>query len=353
VALEDCGKKISVVIPIYNVEPYLARCLDSVVNQTYRNLEIILIDDGSTDAGGFICDSYMDKDSRIKVIHKANGGLSSARNAGINIAGGDYITFIDSDDWVDLRYFEILLSKALEFDSPVVQCNFCSTWDDRSRPTHIKFKGASISFTNQNTREIFLGTVLPHLIDYFCCGKLIKTDVLNRYAIRCVDTKEVFYEDKLFTLSLLCVIDRIDFVDDCLYYYYNRANSLATAPRRIILKEMINIAARFDDFLATLPSDKKRLLENVVEVIAFVYVCNEYRFALQKNDAEIIAKRTAALRALRKHPNAVKYMLRAAFGRGMTLYRKVNGISAKTALGWRMLALGLALGKPDPFLRYI
>ena len=92
--------EISVIVPVYNVERYLTRCIDSILAQTYQNFELILVDDGSTDGSGTLCDSYMKKDSRIKVIHKKNGGLSDARNSGIDAAEGEFLSFIDSDDWV-------------------------------------------------------------------------------------------------------------------------------------------------------------------------------------------------------------------------------------------------------------
>lgn len=98
---------ISVIVPVYNVENYLCKCVDSIINQTYNNLEIILVDDGSTDGSASICDEYVLKDSRVKVIHKENGGVSSARNIGIAEASGEYICFVDSDDWLELDYFEI------------------------------------------------------------------------------------------------------------------------------------------------------------------------------------------------------------------------------------------------------
>ena len=94
---------ISVIVPVYKVENYIRRCLDSLVAQTYRHLEILLVDDGSPDSSGAICEEYAEKDSRIKVIHKENGGLSSARNAALDVATGDYIAFVDSDDWIDLN----------------------------------------------------------------------------------------------------------------------------------------------------------------------------------------------------------------------------------------------------------
>ena len=99
-------KLISIVLPIYNVEKYIEKCMDSVLNQTYKNIEVILVDDGSPDRCPKICEEYAKKDNRIKVVHKENGGLSDARNAGIKVANGEYITFIDSDDYIDQDYVE-------------------------------------------------------------------------------------------------------------------------------------------------------------------------------------------------------------------------------------------------------
>ena len=101
---------ISVIVPVYNVAAWLPRCVDSVLTQTYQNLEILLIDDGSTDASGEICDAYAEKDPRIRVIHKKNGGLSSARNAGLDVSNGQYIGFVDSDDWIEPEMYEKMLA---------------------------------------------------------------------------------------------------------------------------------------------------------------------------------------------------------------------------------------------------
>ena len=106
----DPKPMISVIVPVYNVESYLARCVDSILTQTYQNLEVILVDDGSKDNSGVICDDYARRDSRVNVIHKENGGLSSARNAGIEAAGGEYLAFVDSDDWIEPDAYERLLS---------------------------------------------------------------------------------------------------------------------------------------------------------------------------------------------------------------------------------------------------
>ena len=114
---------ISIIIPVYNVQDYLRECLDSVCGQTYRNIEIILIDDGSTDDSGNICDEYAQKDSRIIVNHKNNDGVSKARNNGMDIAKGKYISFVDSDDWIDRCYCEVLLNKAVALAADIVACS--------------------------------------------------------------------------------------------------------------------------------------------------------------------------------------------------------------------------------------
>lgn len=114
---------ISVIVPVYNVEPYLRKCLDSIVNQTYRNLEIILVDDGSPDNCGAVCDEYAASDSRIKVIHKENGGVSSARNAGLAAATGEWIGWVDADDWIEPDMYGYMLDKVREYSADIAVCS--------------------------------------------------------------------------------------------------------------------------------------------------------------------------------------------------------------------------------------
>lgn len=116
------GEKISVIVPVYNVEQYLERCVDSIINQTYTNLEIILVNDGSTDNSGKLCDELAKKDERIRVIHKENGGLSDARNRGIEEAESDLVGFIDSDDYIDNDMYEILLKNLNNTDADLSMC---------------------------------------------------------------------------------------------------------------------------------------------------------------------------------------------------------------------------------------
>lgn len=133
--------KISVIVPIYNVEQYLHKCIDSIVNQTYHNLEIILVDDGSPDQCGKICDEYAEKDSRIIVIHKPNGGLSEARNAGLNIAKGDYILFVDSDDWLETNACESVINFAKDHNADIVTFGVIFVQDGKKTYSHFGLKG--------------------------------------------------------------------------------------------------------------------------------------------------------------------------------------------------------------------
>ena len=126
---------ISIIVPVYNVEKYLNRCLESLVKQTYKKIEILLIDDGSTDGSGALCDKWQRLDSRIRVIHKKNGGLASARNTGIQNASGDYFGFVDSDDWISLNMYETLLHLIVEFSADIACCGiqYVSTEDIKSK----------------------------------------------------------------------------------------------------------------------------------------------------------------------------------------------------------------------------
>ena len=130
-------KKISVVVPVYNVEPYLHKCLRSVVNQTYHNLEIILVDDGSSDKSGAICDEYAAVDDRVAVIHRKNAGVGAARNIGLNAATGEWIAFIDSDDWIDMNYFEKIMENEACIDLTNADVIMTGGWFEEGNQTKI------------------------------------------------------------------------------------------------------------------------------------------------------------------------------------------------------------------------
>ena len=199
---------VSVIIPVYNVEKYLCECIESVINQTYKELEIILVDDGSTDDSGRICDKYKQLDTRIKVIHKKNGGLSSARNAGIEIATGSLYTFIDSDDFIALNMIESLLYALNKTNADISVCSMTSVENliNNSFSTKVNL------YTKEETLKFILSETR---IPTSACGKLYKKELFK--TIRFPDGK--IYEDLGTTYRVVDLVYRIALIDTPKYYY--------------------------------------------------------------------------------------------------------------------------------------
>lgn len=209
---------ISVIIPVYQVEPYVAHCIESLINQTYKNLEIIVVDDGSDDGSGEICDKYADEDSRIRVIHQENRGLSEARNAGIDIAEGEYLVLIDSDDWVAQRFIEAMYEISTETGCEIVQCNFQSVIDDYVQED--KWEG---NYTVYTPKEF--ATASYTLLSWKCnvaWNKLYKSSLFS--GIRYPTGK--IHEDEFTTYKLAWKANKIAVTNAKLYFYRQRADSI-------------------------------------------------------------------------------------------------------------------------------
>ena len=212
---------ISIIIPVYNVQNYIRKCLDSVLNQTYKNLEIILVDDGSPDQCGDICDEYAKKDLRVKVVHKTNGGVSSARNVGLDIATGDYVGFVDPDDYIEADMYQILLTEIKDGDFDIVECNYIRHYDD----------GTNVVKKNENKiydsyRDIWYAA----LTDYLFCGvptKLFKRSILKDVYF---NTDYRIAEDMLFFWEIAKKCARLKFLDKVLYHYLQRGESAVRRP---------------------------------------------------------------------------------------------------------------------------
>lgn len=209
---------LSVVVPVYKVELYLNKCVDSVLSQTYTEFELILVDDGSPDLCGEMCDEYAKKDDRIKVIHKPNGGLSDARNAGIELAKGEYITFIDSDDWVDITYLEKLYNLMIETGSDISVCNFIRT---ENEDVTIDSENIEISeYTSPEILRYMFGTFGVQLT--VAWGKLYRTELFEeiRYPVGKV------HEDEATTYKLLYKAGKTVVSNEKLLYYRQRGGSI-------------------------------------------------------------------------------------------------------------------------------
>lgn len=212
--------KISVIIPIYKVEKYLEKCVNSVMQQTYQNLEIILVDDGSPDNCPQICDELAKKDGRIKVIHKENGGLSSARNAGLDIAQGEYISFIDSDDYVDEHFIEKLYHRIVQDNSDMAFCTFVRV-DENENPIYSKNNTNNDIITPEQFWKLGIGKNLweVYVVSW---NKLYKSEIWKNLRFpfgKC-------NEDEFVIKDVIAQCKKISVLSDALYYYLTRSDSI-------------------------------------------------------------------------------------------------------------------------------
>lgn len=209
---------ISVIIPIYNVEKYIYRCLESVINQTYTNLEIILVDDESPDNCPQICDEYKQKDNRVTVIHKKNGGLSDARNTGINKCKGRYITFVDSDDWLPLNAIEILYYNLIKENADISSGNLKEIFKNT---TYVNTSEKSTTVT-LNNEEAMQDLMYLHNLSNSASGKLYKKELFNhiKYPVG------KLYEDLATTYRLFDISNKIVITDSIVYFYFQNSNSI-------------------------------------------------------------------------------------------------------------------------------
>ncbi len=210
---------LSVIIPIYNVEQYLDKCVSSVVNQTYKNLEVILVDDGSPDNCPALCDKWAEKDSRIRVVHKKNGGHSDARNAGLDIANGDYIAFLDSDDYIELNAYESMMSDIMNYQADIVSCGMV-----RESPSGYVEKWGDDSLTVHDHRNsVKLIIRADGLLPVSPNNKIYRNDVIGKTRF---DTSLRFAEDIMFIFDIIERVNKWVEHNVIFYHYINNATSL-------------------------------------------------------------------------------------------------------------------------------
>lgn len=212
---------ISIIVPVFNVEEYLEDCLNSIINQSYNELEIILVDDGSTDKSGLICDEYANHDSRIKVIHKRNGGMSDARNIGIDCATGKFLTFIDSDDYISHDYCSYLYNLLIENNADLSICNFAYVDQSRKliangrKPHDRIIKGNEACVGSYFNKDLYIGSAV--------WGKLYRSELLNS-GIRFPKGK--YHEDVYFSYKIIALCNKIAIGGATHYLYRQRTGSI-------------------------------------------------------------------------------------------------------------------------------
>lgn len=274
---------ISILVPVYNVEQYLDRCVESIIAQTYSNLQIILVDDGSTDKSGVICDLWEKKDPRIEVIHKLNGGLTSSRKAGFDIAKGEYISFVDSDDFLEKTYVEDLYNNLVQNNSDISICGYFLD-DKDSRPINIKANKSMYK------KEAFVKElVLPEIcalkndktkLPSFIWMRMFKKTVIDDKCF--VSEREFFTEDLFFNLESYKNCEKVSVICKPLYHYCMNSNSLTHIYRKdkcqMEIQRLNRIIEELKDYNAL---DEKRInlisLKIIGGCINNSYKLNEYK----------------------------------------------------------------------------
>lgn len=266
--MDKVDDKISIIVPVYNVEVYIEKCIDSLINQTYKNIEIILVDDGSTDKSYDICKKYSETDNRIKLIHKNNGGLSDARNVGIDNATGKYITFVDSDDWLSYDYCDIMIKEINETKADIVMSNLVYVYSN-DYTFEVEEKFDKKSYTNVEALEKFEDTV-----SVVAVSKLYRRELFEdlRYKVGKIHEDEFMFHKIFFRAK------KISHLDIELYAYRQRENSITTS--KYSLKKLDAIEALED----RMNFYEKNSLHNLKEKTRALYM-----YLLRKNIMEISA----------------------------------------------------------------
>lgn len=250
--------KVSVIVPVYNVEKYLARCLDSLINQTLQDIEIICINDGATDSSADILSKYAENDERIKVITQSNAGLSNARNTGIDYATGEFISFVDSDDFVEANFLEKLYNAAVETDSEIA-CAGIIRENEKKQKEFLKFEKQE---TRTGISEKFTLVKAPE--HCYVWNKIYKTDSLKSCGLKFIGG--LMYEDMPFTADVLTKMGKVVSVPDTRYHYWINNES--------IVKDQ---------------SDKPRA-DKIFSKQYITKVCREYGIRLRERD-NLVCKR--------------------------------------------------------------
>lgn len=231
--------KISIIVPVYKVEKYIHKCIDSILNQTFEDFELILVDDGSPDKCGEICDEYAKKDNRVVVIHKENGGLSSARNAGIDISTGEYIGFIDSDDYIEVDMYELLYSLCEEHSCDIASCSSIIYFQDR-----IVVNGGH-KLEIHNKKEAMKTMLNGKLYDEVVWVKLFKKSVIGK--IRFPEGR--IYEDTSFTYKVIHNSQKIATIGEAKYNYIKHDGSIMNTATKSINTDAIIAYKEMYDFI--------------------------------------------------------------------------------------------------------
>ncbi|MEM9075515.1 MAG: glycosyltransferase [Bacteroidota bacterium] len=317
--------KISVIVPVYKVENYLKRCVDSVLCQSYKNLQIILVNDGSPDNCGKICDEFKKKDSRIEVIHQKNKGLSGARNSGLEKVKGEYVAFVDSDDWIAPNMLEVLIEKILKHKAQIIECDFKSTNEEKNN-RRINCDKAEIV---ESRIEALSRTIENHSFSVW--KRLYHKDLIS--GLRFIEGKNS--EDVYFTFSAFSKMEKLVVVPCKLYYYYVGSESITRGKYTLKTLDSFDAAAYlFENINLEYNNDLVQQTANFFsKIIMYNYKCLHLnKKNIEKSDFYLINLRKNLISIypiINKRPQviAARYLSIGVFGHLLHLYHTLKRLN--------------------------
>ena len=287
--------KISIIIPVYNVEKYLNRCVDSLLGQTLKDIEIILVDDSSTDNSPRICDEYLKTDERVKVIHKPNQGAGMARNSGLEIAKGDYVGFVDSDDYVDLNMYKALYDTAVKYDADLVMSGVRyvdgNMFEKQGEIIEKSFFDADTVFETENDiKKLRLGIVgaPPEAKDDSRYGmsvwkNLLRRDVIVNNNLKFMSEREILSEDALFMIDYISVINKAVGINGAFYNYCRNEDSISKSYKKDRFDKSMYFLDEIEKRFQNDTDEYKIYLDRFIQAFCRVVCSQEIMYASDNN----------------------------------------------------------------------
>ena len=337
---EKMAKLVSVIVPIYNAEPYLEKCVDSILAQTYGDLEVILVDDGSPDNCGAICDRYAACDARVCVIHQENGGVSSARNAGLDAATGEYVMFTDADDRIEPDIVSVLAEALEANNADIATCNLRSeNISGEKKARVIDMRDVTLDFPKPDYTKLF--GMHGRLISIFPVNNLYLRAHIERMHLRFLPMQQVLSEDQLFNWCYYAAVRRAVCIDKPLYVYQVRENTLSREkrPADILLRRVTLVCVLRDFLRQNLSEMPPKSFFDALTWSYFVSGCGSV------GSADRIVE---GLRIIRKSPERRRFrstLLSMLFGKAGKQYVRANGMDLHARLYFKMMIALMLLGQ--------
>ncbi len=328
--------KVSVIVPIYNVAAYLTQCVDSILAQTEPDIEVLLVDDGSPDGSPDIMTEYAARDGRIRCIHKENGGLSSARNAGMAQATGTYLLFVDADDWISPTLVADAYAAAKAAGADQVLWNYSQVYADHTEERHLPLRAETLDLTVMGLPAYFYRYWFPYVHGQEAWSKLYRRDLIRQHGLTFAPGQEIFAEDTLFSAMYLLHTRKLVALDAPYVFYRQREDGLMRAPRPLLAQRLIALAVRYADYAR---QTGHRELRHVLPMFFYALATKGIAASATVAEAESAVTHSA------QHPVVRSLLKDLLWGGALPLYLLRTGRGIRTQ--WRARAIAAAWLRGD------